>query len=149
MQLGYKQKTINDNEKTMMGGIREFISTIDPRQNMIFETGRHSEKQHEAIKIYKGIFKHEKIGAKNLASCLSPDINTWLAKNESYVNLRTAQIMRQRINDKEEARRKVEKDVVLDKPDKETEAERLIREYKIKVREPEKNCGPQMVDICT
>lgn len=76
-------------------------------------------------------------------------MNNWLAKNESYVNPRTAQVMRLRIKSIEEARRRVEKDVELQKIEDETEAERLIREYRIKVQPPEQNCGPQMVDLCT
>lgn len=76
-------------------------------------------------------------------------MNNWLAKNESYVNPRTAQVIRLRTKQIEDARRRVEKDVALPKTEDETEAERLIRRYRIKVQPPEQNCGPQMVDLCT
>ena len=41
------------------------------------------------------------------------------------------------------------KDVVLKEVEKETQAEKLIRQYNIKLQQPEPNCGPVMVDICT
>ena len=38
--MGYKNKEkLVENEKTLMGGINEFLSTIDKKRNLIFETG--------------------------------------------------------------------------------------------------------------
>ena len=76
-------------------------------------------------------------------------MNNWIAKHESYVNPRTAQVMRQRINNIYEARKKAEADVEFVKQEGETEIEKLIRVYSIKVKEPEMNCGPQVVELCT
>ena len=39
--------------------------------------------------------------------------------------------------------------MVLKDVEQETQAQKLIREYKIKLQAPEPNCGPLMVDICT
>lgn len=57
--------------------------------------------------------------------------------------------MRNRINIIEERRAKVEKNVEFKDIEAETEAEKLIRIYQIKLKQPKENCGPQMVDLCT
>ena len=50
--------------------------------------------------------------------------------------------MRQRINDIYAARKKAEADVEFKLEEGETEIEKLIRVYNIKMKEPEMNCGP-------
>ena len=73
-----------------MGGINEFISSIDNKKNIIMETGRESNKHHVAHKIYEKIYKDERKKAAELTKCLQEDVNSWLSKNTSYVNLWTA-----------------------------------------------------------
>lgn len=58
-------------------------------------------------------------------------MDNWLAKNETYINPRTAQMLRIRLNQIEEARKKVEKDVEFRKIGGETEAEKLIKKFGI------------------
>ena len=100
------------------------------------------KKYHEAQKIYRRIYKKEIEQAHELAEDLDQDLNIWLAKNETYVNPRTAQMIRQHKNRIELERKNKEKDVVLEDLDDETQAEKLVRVYKIKLRQPEPNCGP-------
>ena len=66
-KLGYRAKNDSNNEKTLMGGINDFLATVQQKQNAIFETGRESEKQHEAMKVYQRIFKRERQEAEALA----------------------------------------------------------------------------------
>ena len=88
-KLGYRARN-KSNEKSLMGGVNEFLATVKQKQNAIFETGSEAEKQHEALKIYQRIYKQERQEAEALAQILDKDMNTWLARNESYANPRTA-----------------------------------------------------------
>ena len=93
VKLGYKISR-QEYADTMMGGINDFLETITEKQNTILETGRESEKLHEALKIYEKIYKDENNEAQTQADVLKKDLGNWIMKNESYVNPRTAQLIR-------------------------------------------------------
>ena len=78
----------------MMGGIDDFLATITEKQNYIIETGLETEKRREAYNIYDRIYSIENSEAMQISKVLQKDISHWTLNNESYVNPRTAFLIR-------------------------------------------------------
>ena len=70
---------------------------------------------HEVFKIYENIYKIESSEAKQLAKTWEKDLANWITKKESYVNPRTAQLIRERLNQRFETRKKLMDDVKFSK----------------------------------
>ena len=70
---------------------------------------------HEVFKIYENIYKIESSEAKQLAKTLEKDLANWITKKELYVNPRTAQLIRERLNQRFETRKKLMDDVKFSK----------------------------------
>ena len=98
-----------------MGDIHDALNAIDLEQNQILETGKTSEKMHEVFKIYEKIYKIESSDANDQAKILEKDLGNWINKKESYVNPRTAQLIRKRLNERFEIRKKLMEDVRFSK----------------------------------